>query len=92
MKALVQEENKLRQNKKVKVVYDQKRDYPVKTLLKISGIPRNTYYYKINTFEHSDKNSKWKRLISSIFEKHKGRYGYRRILFSSLIFTILKNL
>lgn len=49
MKALVQEENKLRQNKKVKVVYEQKRDYPVKTLLKISGIPRNTYYYKINT-------------------------------------------
>ncbi|EPN9637554.1 hypothetical protein ACT476_002684 [Enterococcus faecium] len=56
LKALVQEENKIRQ--KVKVVYELRHDYPVKALLKIAGIPRNTYYYKINTFKHSDKNPK----------------------------------
>lgn len=76
MESLSSKRKQITTKQKVKVIYELRHDYPVKTLLKVSGIPRNTYYYKINTFEHSDKNSKWKRLISSIFEKHKGRYGY----------------
>ena len=37
----------------------------MKELLKLAGIPRSTFYYQINSLKKEDK--------------HKGRYGYRRI-------------
>jgi arginine/lysine/ornithine decarboxylase len=58
-------------------VRELRRKYPLKGLLKISGISRSSYYFLIN--ENPDKDAEIKRLISEINHKHKGRYGYRRI-------------
>lgn len=48
-------------------------------LLKISGIPRSTYYYYAAKTDKPDKYRRVKEEISSIFHEHQGRYGYRRI-------------
>ena len=41
---------------------------------------RSVYYYHLKKFkERSGKYAKEKELIMSIFQEHKGRYGYRRI-------------
>lgn len=40
---------------------------------------RSTFYYHKKQFDKPDKYSREKRAISTIFHKHKGRYGYRRI-------------
>ena len=47
-------------------------------LIKYGNVARSTYYYH----EKKDKKDKYdalKTLIKSIYNKHKGRYGYRRI-------------
>ena len=47
-------------------------------MLKLSGIARSTYYYHLKQ-GNKDKYENLKLEISKIFNKHKGRYGYRRI-------------
>ena len=42
-------------------------------------IPEATYHYHIKQMRQEDPNKDWKILILETFEKHKGRYGYRRI-------------
>lgn len=42
-------------------------------------MPRSTFYYHVNNLGKEDKYKKIKEKITSIFCKHKGRYGYRRI-------------
>lgn len=46
-------------------------------LLTIKGMARSTYYYNIH--EKADKYEFVRKRIHEIYEKHKGRYGYRRI-------------
>lgn len=48
-------------------------------LLKISAIPRSTYYYYTARINKPDKYQQLKEEITSIFHEHQGRYGYRRI-------------
>ena len=45
----------------------------------ISGIARSTYYYYLKQ-KDVDKYEDLKQEIIEIFNQHKGRYGYRRIL------------
>ena len=45
----------------------------------ISGIARSTYYYYLKQ-KDVDKYEELKQEIIEIFNQHKGRYGYRRIL------------
>jgi len=40
---------------------------------------RSSFYYYQKQFKSSDKYKDVKELIKSIYHKHKGRYGYRRI-------------
>lgn len=47
-------------------------------MLKLSGIARSTYYYHLKQGD-KDKYENLKLEISKTFNKHKGRYGYRRI-------------
>jgi transposase InsO family protein len=47
-------------------------------LLALSGLARSTYYYYTNQ-KDNDKYEKIKADIADIFNKNKGRYGYRRI-------------
>lgn len=48
-------------------------------MLELANISRSSYYYTLKTILKVDKYENHKKLISSIFRKHKGRYGYRRI-------------
>lgn len=48
-------------------------------LLKLADIPRSTFYYWVKQFDKPDTDAELKLLIQSIYDEHKGRYGYRRI-------------
>ena len=53
--------------------------FPLNILLKISCLPRSTYYYHLKQSK-VDKYSWVKQEIENIFAENKQRYGYRRIL------------
>jgi putative transposase len=42
-------------------------------------LPRSTFYYQQKVLQAPDKEQKVKKQIQSIFARHQGRYGYRRI-------------
>ena len=48
-------------------------------MLKLSGIARSTYYYYLKK-QDTDKYDEVKVEMLDIYNQHKGRYGYRRIL------------
>ena len=48
-------------------------------VLKIVDMPEATYHYHIQQSKQENPDKEWKELISSLFKKHEGRYGYRRI-------------
>jgi putative transposase len=49
------------------------------SLLKIAGLARSTFYYQLKTSQAADKHAAVKAQIQSIFARHLGRYGYRRV-------------
>ncbi|MBQ2390288.1 MAG: IS3 family transposase, partial [Clostridia bacterium] len=52
--------------------------YPLKDLLKLSGLARSTFYYYLK-HDDTDKYVCEKQEIVDIYNSNKGRYGYRRI-------------
>jgi len=58
-------------------VAELRRDFPLKDLLKLVGMPRSSFYYLIA--EKVNKNADVKEKIEEIYHQHRGRYGYRRI-------------
>lgn len=48
-------------------------------LLQIAEMASSTFYYQSKAQQKPDKHGETKCLIKSIFDRHKGRYGYRRI-------------
>jgi len=48
-------------------------------LLTVAGLSRSTFYYQAKVLETSDKYAGLKSRIKAVYERHKGRYGYRRI-------------
>jgi len=60
-------------------VHELGQQYPVVGLLKLVGLARSTYYYQIGVLKAGDKDVELKAMIKAEFERHKGRYGYRRI-------------
>ncbi len=44
-------------------------------------IPEATYHYQRKQFKKEDPNKEWKEMITNLFHKHNGTYGYRRISF-----------
>lgn len=48
-------------------------------LLKLAQLPRSTFYYQQGLLSEQDKYEQLKQAIRTIFARHKGRYGYRRI-------------
>ena len=63
--------------------------YPLKDLLKVSGLARSTFYCYLKT-KDIDKYKEVKNDILEIFNQNKGRYGYRRILFVLTFYCYLK--
>lgn len=51
----------------------------MKYLLRASQTARSTYFYHEQRAKLNDKYSDLKQQIKAIYNKHKGRYGYRRI-------------
>jgi len=53
--------------------------YDLNLLLNRTSMARSSFYYHQKQSELPDKYKVIKELIKSIYHKHKGRYGYRRI-------------
>ena len=53
--------------------------FPLAGLLQTSGLARSSFYYQRKALEASDKHGDLKTRIRDIFNRHRGRYGYRRI-------------
>jgi transposase InsO family protein len=51
----------------------------LEVLLTVAGLPRSTFYYHAKPREAGDRHAGLKTDIHRIYERHKGRYGYRRI-------------
>lgn len=56
-----------------------RQQYPIASLLKLAQLARSTFYYQRGLLRQEDKYGKLKETIKLVFERHKGRYGYRRI-------------
>ena len=56
-----------------------RHSYDLELLLNITNMARSSFYYHQKRSESLDKYQVIKELIKSIYQKHKGRYGYRRI-------------
>ena len=56
-----------------------RHQHPIAALLKVAGLARSTFYYQQAALLAVDKYADLKARISAVFERHKGRYGYRRI-------------
>lgn len=48
-------------------------------LLQAAKLPRSTYYYQIKASTAAEKQADLKKRIQTIYARHQGRYGYRRI-------------
>lgn len=56
-----------------------RQQYPIAGLLKLAQLPRSTFYYQQKLLKQDDKYRQLKATIKAVFERHKGRYGYRRV-------------
>ena len=56
-----------------------RQSFPLAILLKVAGLARSTFYYQTKVAEQADKHADVKAKIQSIFDHHRGRYGYRRV-------------
>lgn len=48
-------------------------------LLRAAGLSRSTFYYQVKAQQAGDRQADLKSRIRALYERHKGRYGYRRI-------------
>ena len=48
-------------------------------LLEAAYLPRSTYYYQLKELDGLDKDKELKTEIQTIYNDHKGNYGYRRV-------------
>ena len=53
--------------------------FDLEMLLNLTNMARSSFYYHQKPSSLSDKYKAVKELIKSIYDRHKGRYGYRRI-------------
>ncbi len=56
-----------------------RQQYPLAALLKVADLARSTFYYQVNVLKAGDRHADLKAEIRSIYDRHKGRYGYRRV-------------
>ena len=62
------------------MAYELKHEgFKLKDVLQRVDIPESTYHYQVKQLSKEDQDLEWKYLITELFNKHEGRYGYRRI-------------
>ena len=70
------------------MIDELRQKYSLKILLRVSGLPKSTYcYHKSKKHQETVKNRQEEDarilgLIQPVFEHHKSRYGFRRIILS----------
>jgi putative transposase len=64
---------------KAQLVLELRQSHRLAVLLRIAKLPRSTFYYQAKALETADKYAGLKAGIRAIYQRHKGRYGYRRI-------------
>ena len=77
--ALVQSPEKASAAEKTQVVQELRQLFPMAGLLKLAKLPRSTFYYQQQALHTADKYQQLKEKIRTRFDRHRGRYGYRRI-------------
>jgi len=60
-------------------VTELRQHFPLVDLLKVAGLARSTFYHQCGRLTAADKYATLKAEIRVIFDRHRGRYGYRRI-------------
>ena len=55
-----------------------RREHKLANLLKVAGLARSSFYYQCQAIQRVEPNDMDAR-IRAVYDKHKGRYGYRRI-------------
>jgi putative transposase len=62
------------------VAFELKEEgFKLKDVLKAVNIPEATYHYHMKQLQKEDPNQNLKEGIIELFQKHEGKYGYRRI-------------
>jgi putative transposase len=56
-----------------------RHEHSLVVLLKIANLARSTFYYQSKLQQAGDRHADLKADIRAVYERHKGRYGYRRI-------------
>lgn len=56
-----------------------RQGHALTVLLKVAQMPRSTFYYQAKAQQAGDQHAGLKARIRAVYERHKGRYGYRRI-------------
>lgn len=54
-------------------------EFGLPVLLKVAGMARSTYYYRLNALKAPDKYGEAREKLKELHERHKCRYGYRRM-------------
>ena len=55
-----------------------RHEHPTRLLLRAAGLASSTFYYQIKA-RASDKHAELNVQVRHIYDRHKGRYGYRRV-------------
>ncbi|RAP75281.1 IS3 family transposase [Paenibacillus montanisoli] len=79
VECLSSKQGKITKQDKSQIVYELRLEFTVNALLELAEIPRSTFYYWVKQLDKPDPDVELKLLIQSIYEEHKGLYGYRRI-------------
>lgn len=61
------------------MIWELRHEFKTSLLVKVSGLPRSTYYYYAKHRMQPDKYSEVKEQITAIYMENRGRYGYRRV-------------
>ncbi|WP_420902110.1 IS3 family transposase [Pseudomonas chlororaphis] len=64
---------------KAQAVTELRHEHAMAPLLKAAKLARSTFYYQCQVQRAGDSCASLKVQIQRIFDKHKGRYGYRRV-------------
>lgn len=56
-----------------------RQGHDLAVLLKVAQLSRSTFYYQAKVLQTGDRQADLKSRIRTLYERHKGRYGYRRI-------------
>jgi transposase InsO family protein len=68
-----------RKSQKAQAIIELRHQYDLELLLNQTKMARSSFYYHQQQIKGYDKYQVIKEDIKSIYHKHKGRYGYRRI-------------